>query len=243
MPQILSTCAIEHCFQPVGIGYESRLLPAACDGNLMQKLAIKLSRCGQTSVLLFALAMAAGPALAQAPRGAHTPARPGQPAATAPRPPEPANIDAGKNGEQLFKANCSACHKTPVGLSRAGGILGVQSFLREHYTASRESAAAIAAYLIATDAAARPGDRPARRTARPDARPAKKDEGKPSETKPAEAKPAETKPAEAKPAQVKPEESPRPPASVPAAESKPAEPQPPPAAPAEQKPADAPKAE
>jgi mono/diheme cytochrome c family protein len=213
--------------------YESRLLMAAYDGNFMQKLAIKLSRCGQVSVFLFALALAVGPALAQAPRAAQTPARPGQPAATAPRPPEPASIDAGKNGEQLFKANCSVCHKAPTGLSRAGGILGVQSFLREHYTASRETAAVIAAYLIAVDAAARPGDRPARRAARPEAKPAKKDEGKASEAKPTEAKPAQAS-----------EEPPRPPASVPAAENKPAEPPPaPPAAPAEQKPADAPKAE
>jgi mono/diheme cytochrome c family protein len=215
-------------------------LTAVCDGNLMQKLAIKLSGCGRTSVLLFALAMAVGPALAQAPRAAQTPARPGQPAAPAPAPgpAEPTSIDAGKNGEQLFKANCSACHKSATGLSRAGGILGVQSFLRSHYTASRESAAVIAAYLNSIDAAARPTDRPARRTARPDAKPGKKDEGKPSDVKPTEAKPA----------QAQSEESPRPPASVPAAESRPAEPQSapqsaPPAAPAEQKPADAPKAE
>jgi mono/diheme cytochrome c family protein len=228
--RVLSNIALN----PSESGYESRLLPAACDGNLMQKLVIKLSRRGRTSVFLFALAMAIGPALAQAPRAAQTPSRPGQPAAPPPGPAEPASIDAGKNGEQLFKANCSACHKSAAGLSRAGGILGVQSFLRTHYTASRESAAVIAAYLNEMDAAARPGDRPARRNARPEGRPAKKDE----------AKPTEAKPTEAKPEQAKPEESPRPPASVPAAESKPAEPQPaPPAAPAEQKPADAPKAE
>ena len=154
-----------------------------------------------------------------------------------------ANAADTKHGEQLFKASCSACHKSATGLSRAGGILGVQSFLRTHYTASRESAAAIAAYLNATDTGARPGDRPARRNAKPDARPAKKDDARPTEAKPAEAKPTEAKPAEAKPAQATPEESPRPPASVPAAESKPAEPPPPPAAPAEPKPADAPKAE
>ena len=217
---------------------------AAHDGNPMQKLAIKLSKCWQISVLLFALAITVGPALAQSPRPPHTPARPGQPAAAAPGPAEPTSIDAGKNGEQLFKANCTVCHKTPAGLSRTGGILGVQSFLREHYTASRETAAVIAAYLNSVDAAARPGDRPTRRGARPDARPGKKDEGKPSEAKPSEAKPSETKPTEAKPAQAKSEESPRPPAPVPAVESKPAEPAPaPPAAPAEQKPADAPKAE
>src|ERR671913_452939 len=121
MPHILRTCAIEHCFQPVGIGYESRLLPAACDGNLMQTLVIKLSRCGRTLFLFLALAMAAEPALAQSPRPPQTPARPGQPPAAAPAPAEPASIDAGKNGEQLFRANCSECHKTPIGLSRAGG--------------------------------------------------------------------------------------------------------------------------
>jgi hypothetical protein len=247
-------------FNPSESGYESRLLPAACDGNLMQKLVIKLSKCGRTSFFLFlALAMAVGPALAQSPRPPQTPARPGQPTAPGPGPAEPTSIDAGKNGEQLFRTNCSECHKTAAGLARGGGILGVQSFLRTHYTASRESAAVLAAYLNAMDAAARPGDRPARRSARPDARPAKKDEGKASAAKPTEAKPAEAKPEEAKPAEAKSEESPRPPASVPAPESKSAEPPPasvpaaesqpaepqaaPPAAPAEQKPADAPKAE
>jgi mono/diheme cytochrome c family protein len=235
--------------------YESRLLMGSVM-ELMQKLAIKSSRSVRIPVLLFALAMAVGPALAQTPRGSQTPARPGQPAAPAPGPAEPASIDAGKNGEQLFRANCSECHKTATGLSRGGGILGVQSFLRTHYTASRESAAVLAAYLNAMDAAARPGDRPARRSARPDARPAKKDQGRAPEAKPTEARPAPAKP----------EESPRPPTSVPAAESQPAEPPPappaapvepqaappaapaepraaPPAAPAEQSPADAPKAE
>lgn len=217
---------------------------AACDGKLMQKLANAMARRVSASVVLLTFAVAVGPALAQSPRSAQTPSRPGQPAAAPQKPAEPANIDAGKNGEQLFKANCTVCHKSAAGLSRAGGILGVQNFLRSHYTASRESANEIAAYLSSVDTPARPADRPARRTTtRPDARPTKKDEsGAP-----------ETKPAEAKPAQASSEERPRPPASPPAAESKPAEPQaaaqpatqssPPPAAPAEQKPADAPKAE
>ena len=243
MPHILSTMPSGTAFNPSESEYGEPPANGSLRRKLMQKLAIKLSGSGRTSIFLFALAMAVGPALAQAPRAAQTPARPGQPATAAPGPVEPPSTDTGKNGEQLFRANCSGCHKTPVGLSRAGGILGVQSFLRTHYTASRESAAVIAAYLNAMDAAARPGDRPARRSARPEGRPAKKDESKPTEAKPAEAEPTE-----AKPAQAKPEEIPRPPASVPAAESKPADPpsppQPaPPAAPAEQKPADALKAE
>ncbi len=252
MPHILLANAVWHGFHPSESEYESRLLKAAYDGHLMQKLAINLPKCGQISVFLFALAMAAGPALAQAPRGSHTPSRPGQPAPTAPGLSEPTSIDAGKNGEQLFKANCTECHKTPAGLSRPGGILGVQSFLRSHYTASRESAAMIAAYLDAVAATSRPSDRPSerptRRSARPDARPAKKDDGKASDAKPVEAKPA----------QAKSEDSPRPPVPVPELDSSPPEPPPPPApaeqnpaepppappaAPVEQKPADAPKAE
>jgi len=265
MPHILLADAVWHGFHQSESEYESRLLMPAYDGHLMQKLAIKLPRWGQISVLLFVLAMAAGPSLAQAPRGSHTPARPGQPAPTAPGPAEPTSIDAGKNGEQLFKANCTECHKTPAGLSRPGGILGVQSFLRSHYTASRESAAMIAAYLDAVAATSRPSERPTRRSARPDARPARKDDGKASDAKPVEAKPAQARSQDSpRPPVPVPEldSSPAEPASVPAPESKPAErasvpglesnpaeqqaaepPPPPPAAPAEQKPPDAPKAE
>ncbi len=61
------------------------------------------------------------------------------------------NLDAGKSPAQLYAQDCAICHKTPHGLSKAGGRWSLQNFLREHYTASRESAAAIAAYLIAID--------------------------------------------------------------------------------------------
>ena len=50
------------------------------------------------------------------------------------------NIDAGKTPAQLYAQDCAICHKTPHGLSRAGGLWGLQNFLREHYTASKESA-------------------------------------------------------------------------------------------------------
>ena len=61
------------------------------------------------------------------------------------------NIDAGKTPAQLYAQDCAICHKTPHGLSKAAGAWGLQGFLREHYTASHESAAAIAAYLAAID--------------------------------------------------------------------------------------------
>jgi len=52
------------------------------------------------------------------------------------------------------------CHKTTRGLSRGGGgIGGLEGFLREHYTASRESAAAIAGYIRQTDRGPLPSHR------------------------------------------------------------------------------------
>jgi hypothetical protein len=49
----------------------------------------------------------------------------------------------------LFASDCtgSGCHKSPQGLGKSVGIGGLAGFLREHYTNSRESAAALANYL------------------------------------------------------------------------------------------------
>ncbi|HET7850825.1 MAG TPA: hypothetical protein VFL51_17380 [Pseudolabrys sp.] len=66
------------------------------------------------------------------------------------------NVEAGKTPAQLYASDCAICHKSPQGLSKAGGLFGLQSFLREHYTASRETAAVIAKYLKAIDKAAPP---------------------------------------------------------------------------------------
>ncbi|MEJ2434722.1 MAG: hypothetical protein P8Y53_16740, partial [Pseudolabrys sp.] len=60
------------------------------------------------------------------------------------------NIDAGKSPAELYRQDCAICHKSPYGLAKAGGS-GLESYLRVHYTASRESAAAIARYLVALD--------------------------------------------------------------------------------------------
>lgn len=57
------------------------------------------------------------------------------------------NFDQGKTGAQLFAADCAICHKNPQALKKSGGLFGLSSFLREHYTASRESAATISSYL------------------------------------------------------------------------------------------------
>lgn len=139
------------------------------------------------------------------------------------------NFDAGKSPSELFTNDCSGCHKSAIGLSKAPGMFGLEGYLREHYTASRQAAAAIAGYLRAVDAEqtakappARRKSEPRQRTAKPkkeddkaaDSKAEKKSEPKAetkSETKPepkAEAK-SEPKPeakSEAKPAESKPAE-------------------------------------
>ena len=137
------------------------------------------------------------------------------------------DLDSGKTPAQLYASNCAICHKTPHGLSKAGGPLGLQGFLREHYTASRQAAAAIAAYVDAVDRGAPPVERGPKRAAKP------KDAGKPGDAKASKAKaepkaepknepkgeakgsepakpqdkPAETKPSAAAPAEPKPVEA------------------------------------
>jgi hypothetical protein len=72
------------------------------------------------------------------------------------------NLDSGKTPAQLFASDCAICHKTPQAVSKAGNALGgarLQGFLREHYTASREVAAAIAAYVQAAGRSSAPGEK------------------------------------------------------------------------------------
>lgn len=141
------------------------------------------------------------------------------------------NLDSGKTGAQLYASDCAICHKTPQGLTKHVGILGLTDYLREHYTASKESAATIAAYVQGVDK----GPAPAGKTAPSGKRDAKGDEkgkgekakgetgkgekgekpgeaksgepkskeAKPTESKPTESKSTESKPAESKPAETK----------------------------------------
>ena len=137
------------------------------------------------------------------------------------------NLDQGKSPAQLFASDCAICHKSPRGLARSGGLLGLDSFLRAHYTASKETATAIANYLKSMDSGPAAPARTTKKTAKgdekanpddkkkPGAKPAeakgseknpdataaepKSSEPKPTEPKPDDAKAAESKPAEAKP--------------------------------------------
>ena len=71
------------------------------------------------------------------------------------------NLDSGKTGAQLYAADCAICHKNAQALNKSGGLLGLSGFLREHYTASRESAASIATYLQSLGSAPAPSKRTA----------------------------------------------------------------------------------
>lgn len=57
------------------------------------------------------------------------------------------NLDAGKTPPQLFNSHCSACHKNAAGLARGQDASSLASFLRQHYTTGRDSAAALGAYV------------------------------------------------------------------------------------------------
>jgi hypothetical protein len=75
------------------------------------------------------------------------------------------DFTAGKTPAQLFQSDCSACHKSPQGLSRGLDQRSLAGFLREHYTTKQESAGVLAAYVAgAGGGAQRPaaaGPRPA----------------------------------------------------------------------------------
>jgi hypothetical protein len=74
------------------------------------------------------------------------------------------NIDQGKTPAMIFANDCAACHKSTRGLATGRNSLMLTLFLREHYTTSREQAAALAAYVLGAggaEPAAKPGQKPA----------------------------------------------------------------------------------
>ncbi len=58
------------------------------------------------------------------------------------------NLDQGKSASQIFATACAECHKAPRGLANGKNAAALGDFLREHYTTSREQAAALAAYVL-----------------------------------------------------------------------------------------------
>jgi hypothetical protein len=60
-------------------------------------------------------------------------------------------LDEGKTAAQLFAADCANCHKSPQSVSSTRYLFGLENFLTQHYTSSRQSAAILAAYLKEQD--------------------------------------------------------------------------------------------
>ena len=75
--------------------------------------------------------------------------------AVRPMPVKAEDFDAGKSAPQLFASDCSSCHRTPYGLAKRMNNWSLNSFLQEHYTASRASADTLSAYLVGLDGGAR----------------------------------------------------------------------------------------
>lgn len=61
------------------------------------------------------------------------------------------NLDQGKSAAELYTSACATCHKSPQSVSKTKWFFGLESFLRQHYTSSSQSAAILAAYLKGRD--------------------------------------------------------------------------------------------
>ena len=104
------------------------------------------------------------------------------------------NIDQGKSPAEIFANDCATCHKSARGLANGRGSSGLASFLVEHYTASKDQAASLAAYVMGAGggeaAPATRGPKPAsapdrnRASAEPEA-PSARTPGKPDQVPPA----------------------------------------------------------
>lgn len=104
------------------------------------------------------------------------------------------NIDQGKSPAEVFANDCATCHKSARGLANGRGSSGLASFLVEHYTASKDQAASLAAYVMGAGggeaAPATHGPKPAsppdrnRASAEPEASPTRTP-GKPDQMPPA----------------------------------------------------------
>lgn len=109
------------------------------------------------------------------------------------------NLDQGKSASQIFTAVCAECHKAPRALAHGRDNAALTDYLREHYTTSRDQAAALAAYVLGGRGGEPIGGTqkkpPADRASAEEPKPGKPKPGKPEEG--ASAKPKPQRPAEA----------------------------------------------
>jgi mono/diheme cytochrome c family protein len=57
------------------------------------------------------------------------------------------NLDQSKTAAQLYASNCATCHESLASVRKTKSSFELESFLNQHYTSNRESAANLAAYL------------------------------------------------------------------------------------------------
>ena len=160
-----------------------RNVPGACPG--FREAALVVGRLA--AVILVVAGWSAGPVRAQE------------------------DLTRGKTAAQLFASDCADCHRNPRALGNRTDANRLAAFLRVHYTASRESAATIASYLVSLGPDTTRGARPSTPSrSKPST---SQSQGKPNQdAQPADAKPAADKPAEPKPAEAT---VPKPPEAVP----------------------------
>ena len=118
------------------------------------------------------------------------------------------NLQAGMTPVQLYTADCAICHKSPHALIKGRGFYSLDSYLQVHYTASRESAAAIARYLVSLAGESAPKRERVTRThkAKPASPSSKPVVAKPAVVEKSPLKPPATMPSEAKSSKNKPSE-------------------------------------
>jgi len=109
------------------------------------------------------------------------------------------NIDQGKPASELFANYCAVCHKSTRGLANGRSNFTLSLFLREHYAASSQQAAALAAYVLSAG-----GNAPAAKPERAKSEEPKGQEAKGQEAKGQESKGQESKRQEAKGHEIKP---------------------------------------
>jgi hypothetical protein len=102
------------------------------------------------------------------------------------------NIDQGKSPADIFANDCAACHKSTRGLANGQNSLALSSFLREHYTASKEQANALAAYVLANGGGSGTPQKPVA-VSEPKSSEPKSSEPKSSEPKSSDARSSEPK--------------------------------------------------
>jgi hypothetical protein len=57
------------------------------------------------------------------------------------------NLDQSKTAAQLYASTCATCHESLASVRNTKSFFELKSFLSQHYTSNRESAANLAAYL------------------------------------------------------------------------------------------------